>query len=204
MTGPVSVPSPRGHRLATLHLTIDPAEHTRRQQAGLRNISDVHGRLLDTLMALPASVPIPIDALTDRQQDDIRRAPAGILDLADGTVTRHALRPCRVDLATVHATCTRDSIGNAGSYAPFCARAVVTPSLPRRKYLLSEANYWGIGVFLDHGHGQLETLVEPAPWQPKRHTPAAWRFAESAYATYLSRSPNKTTIPHHTGEEPRG
>lgn len=133
------------------------------------------------------------------------RAPCGVLDLALGIVTRHAVRPCRVDLATVHATCTRDSIARASNYAPICTRAVVTPTPPRRNYLLSEADFWGIGVFLDHGHGDLETLVPPEPWRPKRHTPAAWRFAETAYASYLTHaSTSATTIPSHAGEAPRG
>ncbi|MCX4598297.1 hypothetical protein OG819_55155 [Streptomyces sp. NBC_01549] len=159
-------------------------------------------------MALPAGIPVPVDGLTERQQNDVRRAPDGILDLTLtlGLVTRHAIRPCRVDLATVHATCTRASIGGASSYAPMCARAVVNPTPPRRDYLLSEANYWGIGVLLDHGKGELGTLVAPAPWRPKRHTPAAWRFAENAYASYLNHAPTPetTTTPSHTGDEARG
>lgn len=40
-------------------------------------------------------------------------------------------------------------IGRASAYAPFFARAVVTPTPPRRDYLLSEANFWGIGVYLE-------------------------------------------------------
>lgn len=200
MNGPVKVPSPRGWPSATLHLTIDPAEHTRRQQAGLGHIRDSHCALLDTLMTLPPGIPVPVDGLTERQQTDVRRAPAGILDLTLGLVTRHAIRPCRVTLATTHGTCTRDRIGRTSSYASVCARAIVTPSPPRRDYLLTEADYWGIGVLLDHGDGQLETLVAPAPWQPKRHTPAAWRFVEAAYASYLNHSPT----PNHAGDETRG
>ncbi|MFC9916257.1 hypothetical protein [Streptomyces sp. NPDC127197] len=157
-------------------------------------------------MALPTGIPVPVENLTECQQRDVCRAPAGILDLTLGLVTRHAIRPCRVDLATVKATCTRDSIGRASSYAPFCARAVVTPNPPRRDYLLSEANYWGIGVFLDHGNGDVETLIAPQSWQPKRHTPAAWRFAELAYASYLNHSPTSetTTTSNRAGDKTRG
>ncbi|GGN46326.1 hypothetical protein GCM10011578_099130 [Streptomyces fuscichromogenes] len=189
----------RGWPAATLHLNIDPAEHTRRQQTGLRHIR-AHWSLLDTLMELPPGVPVPVDNLTKRQQDDVRRAPAGVLDLNLGLVTRHAIRPCRVTLATVFGTCTRERIGKASTYAPVCSRAIVTPAPPRRDYLLTEADYWGIGVLLDHGDGELETLVTPAPWQPQRHTPAAWHFAETAYASYLEHAP----APNHPGEEPRG
>lgn len=205
MTGPIPVPSPRGYPTATLHLTVDPAEHGRRQKIGLGHISDSHCALLDALMALPTGLPVQLDALTKRQQQAVSRAPAGILDLALGVVTRHAVRPCRADLATIHATCTRDSIARASSYAPICTRAVVTPTPPRRNYLLSEADFWGIGVFLDHGSGDIETLVLPEPWRPKRHTPAAWRFAENAYASYLTHTLiPATTIPSHAGEEARG
>ncbi|MCC9708233.1 hypothetical protein E4N62_25015 [Streptomyces sp. MNU76] len=206
MTGPIRVPSPRGYPAATLHLTVDPTEHARRQQAGLGHITDSHCALLDTLMVLPADDPVPVDDLTERQQRDVRRAPAGILDLTPDLVTRHAIRPCRVDLATVHATCTRASIGRASSYAPICSRAIVTPTPPRRDYLLYEADFWGIGVLLDHGNGERETLVAPRPWRPKRHTPAAWRFAELAYASYLSHTPTPetTTTSNRAGEEARG
>lgn len=205
MTGPVLVPSPPGYRAATLHLTIDPAEHARRQAAGLEHIRDSHCALLDALMTLPPGMPIAYDDLTKRQQNAVRRAPSGILDVTLGIVTRYAMRPCRVDLATVHANCTRDSIGRASSYAPVCTRAVVTPTPPRRNYLLSEADYWGIGVFLDHGNGELETLLPPEPWRPKRHTAAAWRFAEAAYASYLTHTTlPATAIPSHAGEEAHG
>ncbi|MDW8478455.1 hypothetical protein R3L02_42680 [Streptomyces scabiei] len=57
MTGPVQVPSPRGYRAATLHLTIDHAEHTRRQAAGLGHIRDSHCALLDTFMASRPAFP---------------------------------------------------------------------------------------------------------------------------------------------------
>ncbi|MEU9413558.1 hypothetical protein AB0E08_48810 [Streptomyces sp. NPDC048281] len=200
MTSPVKVPTSRGWPAATLHLSIDSAEHTRRQQAGLGHIRDSHGSLLDTLMALPPGIPVPVANLTRHQQDDVRRAPDGILDLNLGLVIRHAIRPCRVTLATVRGTCTRERIGKAGAYAPVSPRAIVTPTPPRRDYLLTEADYWGIGVLLDHGDGELETLVTPAPWKPKRHTPAAWRFVETAYASYLKQS----STPDHAGEEARG
>ena len=171
----VPAPVPRG---ATLHLTLDAAEHQRRTEFAAAPILDPAG--LDLLLALPVGIAVAVRALSWHQQQTVRRLPRGAADRTRTHVTRLAVRPCRIDLATVSGPPTGRSLGRASWFAPFCSRALIVPRAPRRKDFLSEADFWGIGVTLDHG-GEQEVLVEPEPWVLRRHTPAGWRYVERAY-----------------------
>jgi hypothetical protein len=187
VTGLVAVPSFHGYSGATLHLTINPTEHTRRQTAELGPVTN--WTILDTCMTLPHNEPVPWGALTHRQKEDVHRAPASVFHLNDKgpqpTVTRLLLRPCRIERATVRAaTASATALGKVTSFAPMCERHLIITRRPRMPETLIEFGYWGVGLHLDHD-GELETLVEPAPWRPQRHTPAGWRFTERAYASYL-------------------
>lgn len=185
-TDVVQVPSFSGYSGATLHLVVDPAEHQRRQTAGIGPVTGHGFGGLDHLMALPASLPVSVGSLTPEQQKYVRRAPAAICSISDGQVTRHAIRACRVTLATVRSTTAcKTALDSASRFAPFCARSVVVTRQPRMVETLTEFDFYGIGIVLQYPNGSTETLVEPAPWIPMRHTPAAWWFAERAYAAYL-------------------
>ncbi|MGY0065191.1 hypothetical protein ACWY4P_53725 (plasmid) [Streptomyces sp. LZ34] len=195
--GTVQVPSFPGYSGAILHLAIDPAEHQRRQAAGIGPVTGHGFGGLDHLMALPAGLPVPVDSLTKAQRSYVRRAPAAICTVEDGQVTRHAIRPCRVMLATVRsATACKTALESASRFAPCCARRVLVQRRPRMVESLTEFDFYGIGVVLEHDDGTTETLVEPEPWRPKRHTPAAWWFAERAYTAYLDHTPTlERTMP---------
>lgn len=191
MNGAIDVPSlTGGYTEATLTLAIDQAEHKRRQAAGL-TVATGHGfGGLDHLMALPHGLPVPLDTLDKHQRAYVRKAPASICTVHNGHVTRHAIRPCRVTMATVHYKTTyKMALHSASRFAPFCSRRVVVERLPKSAFDrindLTEFEFYGIGVVLEHSDGALETVVEPRPFQPKRHTPAAWWFAEQAYSAYL-------------------
>jgi hypothetical protein len=193
----VEVPSFSSYGGATLHLAIDAAEHQRRQAAGIGPVTGHGFGGLDHLMALPAGMPVPLAELTKEQQKYVRRAPAAICTIEDGQVTRHAIRPCRVTLATVHSpSASKLALASAGRFAPFCPRAVVILRLPHRKTFnyLSDYDFYGVGVILKHPDGTTEPILDPAPWRPMRHTPAGWWFAERAYTAYLE----------HTAANPAG
>jgi len=185
----MTVPSPSGYAGATLHLDIDLVEHERRQEAGIGTIIGNGFGGLDHLMSLPAGLPVPLDALTDRQREYVLQAPVAICTVTDSQVTRHAIRPCRVALATVrdrHAG--RLALDSASRFAPFCARQVVIeryPRMPHPDVTLLDFAFYGIGVVVEHPNNATETLIKPRPWRPMRHTPAAWWFAETAYRQYL-------------------
>jgi hypothetical protein len=196
----VAVPSFSGYSGATLHLTIDPTEHQRRQQAGMRLVTGHGFGGLDHLMALPAGLPVPLNTLDKHQRAYVRRAPAAICTTHDRHVTRHAVRPCRIDLATVHYDALyKMALDSASRFAPMCARQVVVKRLPKRPFdridKICEFDFYGIGIVLENPDGSLETVLEPRPWRPMRHTPAAWYFAEQAYGSYLdhAHTPERTT-----------
>lgn len=180
------VPSFPGYTGATLHLDIDATEHARRQAAGIGPVTGHGFGGLDHLMALPDGIPVPLNTLTPAQRAYVKKAPAAICTIADGHVTRHAVRPCRIDLATVRAKYTGTGVlGSASRFAPFCARAVVIKRLWNRGEDFTPFDFYGIGIFLERPDGGTTTLLEPRPWRPMRHTPAGWWFAERAYAAYL-------------------
>lgn len=179
-----------GYANATLHLAINHTEHQRRQAASIGVITGHGFGGLDHLMALPHELPVPLTALDKYQRAYARKAPAGILTITDGSVTRHAVRPCRVAMASVrYATTYKLALDSASRFAPFCARRVIVQRLPKRQADrfndLMQFEFYGIGVTLEHPDGTLETIVESERWRPMRHTPAAWWFAERAYACYL-------------------
>ncbi|MGW4758454.1 hypothetical protein [Streptomyces chartreusis] len=184
-----TVPATAGFGVAELHLDIDDAEHERRHAAGL-GVATGHGfGGLDVLMALPHGLPVPLADLTDHQRAYIRRAPAGICTVTDGQVVRHVTRPCQVQLATVRAASASQLAWDAAEkFATFCARRVIITRAPSVNWpeKLLEFGYYGIGVCLEHPDGRLETLVEPRLWRPKRHSPEAWWFAETAYGQFLA------------------
>jgi hypothetical protein len=124
----VPAPEPRG---ATLHLTLDAAEHQRRTESAASPILDPAS--LDLLLALPVGIPVAVGALSWSQQQAVRRLPRGAADRTRTHVTRQAVRPCRIDLATVSGPPTRKSLGRAGWFAPFCSRTLIIPRVPRRK-----------------------------------------------------------------------
>lgn len=195
MNGTVDVPSMTGgYTHATLTLAIDETEHARREAAGLRLVVGHGFGGLDHLMALPHGLPVPLDSLDKHQRAYVRKTPPGIVSVTDGQVTRHAVRPCRVTMATVHYNALyKTALNSASRFAPFCARRVIVKQLTKDAFHrineLAEFDFYGIGVLLEHTDGSLETVVEPRPWVPKRHTPAAWWFAEQAYASYLEHAP---------------
>ncbi|WP_435606650.1 hypothetical protein [Streptomyces ardesiacus] len=194
MTGLVDVPSlTGGYTDATLTLAIDHTEHTRRQAAGLQLVVGHGFGGLDHLMALPHEMPVPLNTLDKYQRAYVRRAPAAICSIRDGHVTRHAVRPCRILMATVRYNTTyKLALDSASRFAPMCARQVIVKRLDKNAFhrisRLAEFDFYGIGVLLEHADGGLETVVEPRPWVPKRHTPAAWWFAEQAYGSYLKQT----------------
>ena len=189
----VTVPSPHSYSGATLTLHIDETEHARRQQAGL-GVAIGHGFAgLDTLMALPEGMPVPLDELTDRQRAYVHGAPVGVCAVAGGQVTRLAVRPCRVTMATVHCrrACTL-CLNCASQFAPFSARHVVVERTPDPRTdadQLMDFAFYGVGVTVHAPGGEPEVWLEPRPPRPVRHTAASWWFAETAYGQYLAQQP---------------
>lgn len=197
MTDTVAVPGFYGYTGAALHLHVDRTEHQRRQTVGLGAISSPD--VIAVVMALPHAEPIPWQDLSRYQRHVVKRAPAGIFRITKTgrtpqPVTRLALRPCRIVRATVYAaTASATALSKAASFAPMCERSLTVTHRPTMDETLIEFGFYGVGLYLDTGDGQLETLVEPQPWRPMRHTPAGWGFAEQAYRSFLTYAPAALT-----------
>lgn len=178
----VTVQAPRGYGAATLSVRVDLVEHERRQNASLGSINSP--AVLDLLMQLPVGLPVPVGVLQDRDRRFLCRLQPGIVERAGGEVTRLAVKPVMVELATVVGRVNQRTIGLASGFAPFCSRAIVTTARPSGARL-AEADFWGIGVVLECD-GVRETLVEPEPWRPMRHTVPGWLFTEQVYRAILA------------------
>ncbi|WP_128380441.1 hypothetical protein [Streptomyces cavernae] len=193
-----TVAAPAGFGIAELQVDVDDAEHERRHAVGLGVATGYGFGGLDVLMALPHGLPVPLSVLTDHQRAYVRQAPAGICTVTCDQVLRHVTQPCRVLLATVRAeSASQLALDAVEKFTTFCERRVIinrAPSLHFPEKFL-EFGFYGIGVCLQHPDGTLETLVEPRR-RVRRHTPAAWWFAETAYGRFLTdrSSPHAPTL----------
>lgn len=168
----------RGSDVLLFH-RVDAREHSRRVSLGAAPLDRI--KYQETLLDLPAGVPVPLESLSRRQRTAVRALPHGAVEIDKASVTRHAIRPMRVELAVVRASGWRRGLESAGQFAPFCRRAMLLER-PQRSLdeVLMEAGFYGIGVLVPSGAG-FEMVVEPEEYRPQRHTAAAWWFVEDVY-----------------------
>jgi hypothetical protein len=157
----------------------DQAEVARRRAHRVGSFTEID--ILDALMGLPAGLPVAWNELTDAERALVDRAPRGAIERHGERVVRWAVAPVSVLFAVVAANDWHSGLKRAGRFAPFCARAMLLPTLPPDwDDARMQASYYGIGIciFLDM---RLHMLVRPRPYVRRRHTPAQWWFAEEAY-----------------------
>jgi hypothetical protein len=161
----------------------DDGECARRLRTSAARLDNLG--VLQTLLELPVGLPVERAMLSPRLQAGIRRLPAGAADLDRRQVVRRAVRPLVVDLAVVRATTAgwRDGLRRASRFAPFCRRALFLDAFPTaREDLLMEAAFYGVGVLVRTGAEEGTVMaLEPRPYRPQRHTPAAWCFTEEIH-----------------------
>jgi hypothetical protein len=134
--------------------------------------------LLDTLMDLPAGLPVPLGALAGPARRRVTGAAPGVARVAGGQVIRDLVPPVTPLLAIVMAGEWRAGLVRASRFAPYCRRMVLGPALSAGDEILDTAGRLGIGLAVRTGVGLAEVLVEPEPvrdWEP---TTAWWRFCE--------------------------
>ncbi|QKW32674.1 hypothetical protein HUT06_00340 [Actinomadura sp. NAK00032] len=156
------------------------AEDERRRAAGLGPITSPDA--LRPLLGLPVGERVAMSALTPTERSDLASLPAGAVEIGEDFVVRRAVAPLRVDLAVVPARRWRTGLEQAGRFAPFCARAMLLPTLPRDHELMClDAAYYGIGVIINAPGREPQVLVPPAVFQRRRLTVAGMRFPEEVY-----------------------
>jgi hypothetical protein len=158
--------------------TLDPAEHRRRQGAGLSAVTDSEllGRLLEVPVGQPVADPV-FWAETAGQ-------PAGIVVRGDDgyTVTRRLRTALVIDRVIVAALRGGENraIQQASLFAGFTARWVQAAAEPRAAVVL-EAKLCGVGL-LDAA-GSVVLAGEP----PDAHADGwAWLLQEKAYGRWLT------------------
>lgn len=154
-------------------------EMTRRSACGLGEV--LAWDLLDTLMELPADLPVPAAVLTRAARRRLQAAPAGVVRVAGGQVIRDLVPAVTPLLAVVTVRNWAGGLARASRFAPYCRRLVTGPALPADSDILRTAVRLGIGVAVRGEEGAAEVLLEPEPvydWQP---TTAWWRFCETVY-----------------------
>lgn len=154
----------------------DRHEASRRRSLSIGAVLDWD--LLDTLMDLPAGLPVPLSALTPPERRRVASAKAGVAQVAGGQVTRDLVPALTPLLAVVVAADWDAGLVQASRFASYCRRMVLGPALPTGHRILETAARLGIGVAVADGSQPGEVLLEPEPvedWQP---TTAWWRFCE--------------------------
>lgn len=157
----------------------DDREWARRQAEGLGAIMAMD--LLDTLMDLPAGLPVPLSALTSPARRRLRQAPRGVVRISRGAVTRQIVPAVSPLLGVVRTRSWRDGLAAASRFACYCPRIALVPPLGADTgEALALAREYGIGLAIS-ASASAGVLLEPEPvtdWEP---TPAWWWLCEDIY-----------------------
>lgn len=189
--GEPSVYVPGGARMLTqgradAFIRIDPAEHARRQSAGMTAVTQLW--MASTLMNLPLGEAIPLDSLARDEQWAIDRLPRGAIARDATTVTR-LCRPVST-IATV--VLWHDHLPTALTrLAPFhrvATRILVMTAIPTDfDQIAWQASYQGVGVWTLTARGAAE-VIPAEPYTPRYYRPARWVITDYAYRTWLTAS----------------
>jgi hypothetical protein len=160
----------------------DHTEQNRRRQAGLGAVTSLW--LLDAVMNLPLGTPIRASDLSETTWEDLRGAPAGVVEIEGPWVTRLLTPPLTVIAAAIRGKGWRHPLQRAGQFAPFAQRLLILDCMPAPQ-LMWEAAVVGVGVWVvEDGH--LVEACPPEPFKRRYWKSAGWRFSEHAYAAWLS------------------
>lgn len=188
-------------------VAVNAAEHARRVAAGLGAVPD-HDKL-SALMCLPLHAAVPVADLGDVVRRQLGRAPVGCVEWLDDDgaptldwvgdacapawVRRRFVPAASVPMVVVRGATWRPALRRAAAFYPFAARVVLLARPPRRLADIAwEADVDGTGLWITHrtgaGDRAVEEVVAPAPYVERYVKPAGWRFAERAYAAWLTHS----------------
>ena len=162
---------------------VDSDEHGRRAHAGLGAVTSLG--LLDVLLDFPLYAPVRMCDVGLRSEPTVRRAPSGVFECNDASVTRVLSPPATVVAALLLGTSWRRMMAEVSSFTPFCQQIMLLEHAPRALgSLIWEAEVSGIGVWVRDGDHVVE-ILRPRIFRRRRWKAAGWRFQERAYATWL-------------------
>lgn len=177
----------------------DHTEQNRRRQAGLGAVTSLW--LLDAVMNLPLGTPIRSSDLSETTWEDLRGAPAGVVEIEGAWITRLLTPPSTVIAAAVRGKGWRHPLQRAGQFTPFAQRLLILDTVPAPQ-LMWEAAVAGVGAWvIEDGH--FVEACAPEPFKRRYWKPAGWRFAERAYAAWLSTRRLSESSPASEGHQVR-
>ncbi|MFD0413729.1 hypothetical protein [Streptomyces sp. NPDC127108] len=173
---------------AVLAVRLNSAEVGRRAREGVAPLLDMS--VLDTLMQLPAGLPVPVESLTAREQMRLRRCPKNTVEQSEGQLVRRLVAPLEVDLAVTRTHRPGGpALQRAGRFGPYTPSAVwLDGPAAGSELMVIEAGVYGLGVVRAADGEAPELMV--APRSSLRFTPTAagWLFAEQVYGQLLGAS----------------
>ncbi|WP_410570472.1 hypothetical protein [Amycolatopsis sp. cmx-4-61] len=149
--------------------------HVRREAAGRAPITQLWQA--DTLLNLPANLPVPLESLTERERRALHRLPPGAVEHDGMNLIRRARPTLTVTFALVSVQHWRTGLAAAGEYAPYCRRAMLLAAAPAEEEALLDASLYDIGVGLADWTGVRE-LMAPGPHKRLLVNAAHWTFTE--------------------------
>lgn len=159
-------------------MALGTHEAARRADASLKSLTSL--AMLDVLLGLPLGCPINVEDLTEHEERMLRAAPYGCVAFTDTLVTRKLQVPTTVVAALVRGTRWRRTLRRAAAFSAFSQRIVVVQSPPSVAATL-EAQFVGVGIWVETAPGSFEEHLAPEPFVPRYFKAAGWRFAEHAY-----------------------
>jgi hypothetical protein len=178
----------KAHVLGTsawIAFRLDRHEAARRARCGLGAVPAWN--LLDTLMDLPAGLPVPAPMLSAATLRTICRAPLGVARVDDGELVRDLVPALTPLLAVISARDWGSGLARASRFAPYCRRVLVAPRSVLDAEAIEAARGLGIGVAARDGE-LTNVVLEPNPVRDWRPSTAWWRFCEAVYACALQPS----------------
>jgi hypothetical protein len=159
-------------------MALNTPEAKRRADASLESVPSL--AMLDVLLNLPLGCPISVEDLSEHEEQQLRTAPHGCVEFTGTWVTRRLQVPTTVIAAVVRGTRWRTSLLRAAAFSAFTQRIVALQSPPSSAAVL-EAQFVGVGIWVERETGSFEEHLAPEPFVPRYFKAAGWRFTENAY-----------------------
>lgn len=153
------------------HFTVNEDEHARRARSQLGAVTDTG--LLHALWELPEDVPIPLQALADRDSATLRRDGEGYVRI-DGNTVERLFRPAgSVDTIAVVSNKASTAVRSVGKLPPIYVRLAIAVDRRTPNRILEQARATGVGVLAISTD---RPLVHVPPATAVRGVPAVYRW----------------------------
>lgn len=160
-------------------VTLDHRELHRRRGVNVDALQRLE--VVSALLSLPVNLPVAMDALQPMELRALAGLSEHLVARDEGRLIRRTVPPLHVDHVVVRTRMFRRGLESVTQFATYCAGSMVlAPAVPATDWDLSEASYYGVGVFRER-RGDLACLVEPESFPDLPETVASWAFSETLW-----------------------